>query len=151
MCPVKVLLLKDVKNIGKKGQVVEVKDGYARNFVLPSGAGVEATGGALKQSLDQKAAETRRKEKEHEEAEALAAKLSGVTVLLRHKAGEEGRLFGSVTNQEVAEGLNAMGYKVDKKKVELETPIRHVGRFTVKLKLQPQVVAEVTVVVEAQG
>lgn len=147
----KILLLKDVKNIGKTGQVVEVKDGYARNFVLPGGLGVEATGGALKQSEDKKAAESRRKEKEQIDAEALAVKLRDVTVTIRHKAGEEGRLFGSVTSHEVADGLTAKGFPVDKKKVLLEEPIRHVGRFTVRLKLHSQVTAEVTVLVEPQA
>lgn len=145
----KVLLLKDVKNIGKKGQVVEVKDGYARNFVLPLALGVEATGGALKQSEDQKAKEVRKKEKEHVDAEALAERLRGVTVTLRHKAGDGGRLFGSVTNHEVAEGLTAKGFAVDKKKVMLDEPIRHVGQYTVKLKLHPQVTADIAVAVEA--
>lgn len=147
----KVLLLKDVKNIGKKGQVVEVKDGYARNFVLPGGLGVEATGGALKQVESQKVAEARRKDKEREEAVALAAKIGGATVTLRHKSGEEGRLFGSVTSQEVADGLAALGYQVDKKQVQLDDPIRHIGRFSVKLRLLPQVTADVTVVVEPQA
>jgi large subunit ribosomal protein L9 len=147
----KILLLKDVRNIGKKGQVVEVKDGYARNFVLPGGLGLEATGGALKQSENQKAAEARRKEKEQIEAEATAEKLRGVTVTIRHKAGEQGRLFGSITSQEVAEGLTAKGFAVDKKQVQLDEPIRHTGSFIVKLKLHSQVALEVTVVVEAQS
>jgi large subunit ribosomal protein L9 len=148
MATMKVLLLKDVKNIGKKGQVVEVKDGYARNFVLPGGLGVEATGGALKQAENLQAADARKKEKDHEEAEAQAVKLREVTVVLRHKAGEEGRLFGSVTNQEVAEGLSALGYPIEKKKVILEEPIRHTGRFMVKVKLHNHVTVEVAVSVE---
>ncbi len=147
----KVLLLKDVKNIGKKGQVVEVKDGYARNFVLPGGLGVEATGGALKQSQDQKASEARKKEKEQLEAEALAEKLRGVTVSILHKAGEAGRLFGSVTNHEVAEALSTKGFAIDKKKIHLDEPIRHVGRFTVKLRLHPQVTADIVVTVDPQA
>jgi len=145
----KILMMKDVKGMGQKGQIVEVKDGYARNYVIPSGIGVEATGGALKTVENQKAAEARRKEREHVEAEALAARLKGVTVLLRHKAGAEGRLFGSVTNHEVADGLKAQGYSLDKKQVHLDEPIRHVGRYAVKVKLTPQVSAEVAVVVEA--
>jgi large subunit ribosomal protein L9 len=147
----KILLLKDVRNIGKKGQVVDVKDGYARNFVLPGGLGVEATGGALKQSENQKASDARRKEKDQIEAEAMALKMRGAVVTIRHKAGEAGRLFGSVTSQEVAEGLTAKGFAVDKKQVQLDEPIRHVGNFTVKLRLQAQVDTEVTVVVEAQN
>ncbi len=144
----KILLLKDVKGMGKKGEVVEVKDGYARNFVIPGGLGQEATGGALKNAENLKAAEARRHEKEQMEAEALVSKLRNVTVSLRHKAGEEGRLFGSVTSQEVAEGLQALGYSVEKKKVSLDEPIRHVGRYQVHLKLHANVNAEVTVVVD---
>jgi len=147
----KILLMKDVKGMGTKGQVVEVKDGYARNFVIPNGIGMEATGGALKVAESQKAAEGRRKEKEHEEAEAFSTKLKGVTVLLKHKAGAEGRLFGSVTSQEVSDGLKALGHQVDKKKIQLDDPIRHTGRFAVKVKLTHQVITEVTVVVEAIG
>jgi large subunit ribosomal protein L9 len=144
----KILLLKDAKGMGKKGEVVEVKDGYARNFVIPGGLGIEATGGAMKMAENQKAAEARKLEKDHEEAEALVSKLKGVTVTLRHKAGEEGRLFGSVTNHEVAEGLQALGYKIDKKNVSLDEPIRHLGRFQAHLKLHPKVEAVVAVVVD---
>ncbi|HET9870951.1 MAG TPA: 50S ribosomal protein L9, partial [bacterium] len=120
----KVLLTQDVKKIGKKGEVLEVKEGYARNFLIPKGLAVEASGGAMKQHQDGQKAQEKRQAREKEEARELAAKLSAAPVVLKHKAGEEGRLFGSITSAEIAEALKAKGFEVDKKKIVLEEPIR---------------------------
>lgn len=146
----KVLLKQDVKGIGKKGQILEVKEGYARNFLIPNGLGVEATGGALKQAQDQQKAVERQKAKEKEEARVLGAKLKALTLTLRHKAGEEGRLFGSITSHEIAEALKGQSLGIDKKRIVLEEPIRLLGEHTVKVKLHPEVVADLRVNVMRQ-
>ena len=101
----KVLMKSDVPKIGKKGEVLEVKEGYARNFLIPNGLAIEASGGALKQVEEEKKAHDRKKAKEKEEAQELANKIKGLTITLRHKAGEEGRLFGSITSAEDVAGL----------------------------------------------
>lgn len=137
----KVLLKADVPKIGKKGELLEVKEGYARNFLFPNGLAVEASGGTMKQYEEGKKAEERRKQKEKEEAETLAGKIKGTTITLRHKAGDEGRLFGSITSAEVAEALKGKGFEIDKKKIHLDEPIRLVGHHDVKIKLHPEVTA----------
>jgi large subunit ribosomal protein L9 len=135
----KVLLKQDVKSIGKKGEMLEVKEGYARNFLIPNGLAVEASGGALKQAQQQQQTVERQKAKEKAEAQALADKLKGTTLTLRHKAGEEGRLFGSITSAEIAGALKEKGLEIDKKQIVLEEPIRLVGAHQVKVKLHPEV------------
>jgi len=144
----KVLMKQDVPKIGKKGELLEVKEGYARNFLLPNGLAVEASGGALKQHQQEKAAQDRRKADEKQQAVDLAKKIEGLVIALKHKAGEEGRLFGSITSAEIAEALKQKGFDVDKKKIHLEDPIRLVGDYTVKIKLHPEVSAELPVKVE---
>jgi large subunit ribosomal protein L9 len=144
----KVLLKQDVAKIGKKGQILDVKEGYARNFLIPSGLAVEASGGAMKQIEEEKRASDRHKAKEKEEAQDLAKKIEAVSILLKHKAGEEGRLFGSITSAEVAEALKQKNFNIDKKKIVLEEPIRLVGDYEVKIKLHPEVAAHLNVRVE---
>jgi len=144
----KVLLKQDVAKIGKKGEMLEVKEGYARNFLFPNGLAVEASGGALKQHEEQQKTVERRKAKEKEEAEALGAKLKGLTITLRHKAGDEGRLFGSITSAEIAEALKKQGLELDKKKIHLDDPIRLVGQHSVSIKLHSEVTASLRVLVE---
>jgi large subunit ribosomal protein L9 len=145
----KVLLTQDVKKIGKKGEVLEVKEGYARNFLMPNGLAVEASGNALKQVADSQRAQEKRLAKEKEEALQLAAKLENTRVILKHKAGSEGHLFGSVTSSEIAEALKQKGFDVDKKKIALEGAIRLVGSHSAKVKLHHEVTAELTVEVQA--
>ena len=141
----KVLLKQDVTKIGRKGELLEVKEGYARNFLIPNGLAVEATGGTLKQLDEEKKAVERRKAKEKEEAQALAAKIKGITITLKHKAGEEGRLFGSITSAEVTEALKQKGFEIDKKQVLVDDPIRLVGKYDVKIKLHTEVAASLHV------
>jgi len=141
----KVLLKQDVKSIGKKGEMLEVKEGYARNFLIPNGLAVEASGGALKQAQQQQQTVERQKAKEKAEAQALADKLKGTTLTLRHKAGEEGRLFGSITSAEISSALKEKGLEIDKKQIVLEEPIRLVGSHQVKVKLHPEVVGALSV------
>jgi large subunit ribosomal protein L9 len=144
----KVILKVDVKALGKKGQIFEVSDGYARNFLFPRGLAVEATSGNLNDLASKKANEERKKEKEKQEAQALAAKLSDITIEVSTKTGEGGRLFGSVTNKEIAEALKTKyGIELDRRKLELKEPIKTLGTFTVHAKLHPEVSAKLQVLV----
>lgn len=136
----KVIFLKDVKGQGKKGEIKEVSEGYARNFLIPQGAVQIATDGA-KKTLDQMAASVqKKKDKEKEDAKALAARLSEMTVVIKAKAGEGGRLFGAITSKQIAETLESV-YKItiDKRKIELDDPIRTLGTTKVTVKLYPDV------------
>lgn len=135
----KVIFLQDVKGQGKKGEVKEVSEGYARNFLMPKGYVQIATEGA-KKTLDQmQASAQKKKEREKEEAQALAAKLSEMTVVIKAKAGEGGRLFGAITSKQIAEALEKQKITVDKRKIELHDPIRTLGTTKVPLKLYPDV------------
>lgn len=135
----KVIFLQDVKGQGKKGQVKEVSEGYARNFLLPKGYVQIATDGA-KKTLDQiQAAADKKKVQEKEDAKALAAKLGEMTVVIKAKAGEGGRLFGAITSKQIAEALEKQKITVDKRKIELDEPIRTLGVTQVPLKLYPDV------------
>ena len=141
----KVILLADVDKIGKKDQVLEVKEGYGRNYLLARKLAVEATPANLKELKRKKAAEAKA------EAEELAQKLKGATVTVSVKCGDGGRLFGAVTNKEIAERLEKEHkLKIDKRKIELEENIKSLGTYTPTVRLHPQVVTKVTVkVVEA--
>lgn len=142
----KVIFLKDVKGQGKKGQVKEVSEGYATNFLLPRGMARPATDGNMKTLENQAAAELRRKENEKEEAKALGAKLDDIQLTLKAKAGEGGRLFGAITSKQIAEALTAShGITIDKRKMELGEPIRHLGVTQVSVKLHPEVKATLKV------
>ncbi|MFB9326613.1 50S ribosomal protein L9 [Paenibacillus aurantiacus] len=141
----KVIFLQDVKGQGKKGEVKEVSEGYVRNFLLPKGLVKPASDGNLKTLDIQKAAEVKRKEKEKEDAQAFAAKLEAITVVVKTKSGADGRLFGSVTSKQIAEALEKQGHKIDKRKIELEEPIRALGYTNVPLKLHPEVKATLKV------
>ena len=143
----KVVLLQDVKNKGKKGDIVNVNDGYAMNFLISKGLAVAASASAVNETNQKKAAEIARKEKEFAAAQALAERLNMATVTLYVKCGESGKLFGSVTSKEIAEELKKQGFDVDKKNVLLEEPIRKLGRVTVELKLYPGVRTKINVVV----
>ncbi|MFC5469392.1 50S ribosomal protein L9 [Cohnella suwonensis] len=136
----KVIFLQDVKGQGKKGEIKEVSEGYARNFLLPKGVVQLATEGAKKTLTQQVASAQKKKDKEKEDAQALAAKLSEMTVTIKAKAGEGGRLFGAITSKQIAEGLEASHkIAVDKRKIELDDPIRTLGVTKVTVKLYPDV------------
>jgi large subunit ribosomal protein L9 len=145
----KVVLTQDVQGLGEAGQVKEVAEGYARNFLLPRKLAVAATPGALKQVEIQQAAEKKRQQKQDQEVQGQAKKLSEVTVTLRSKVGEGGKLYGSITNGDIAEALEKqLGQPVDRRKIEIEEPIRHVGSYKVPVKLTKNVAPTVTVIVE---
>ena len=132
----KVVLLKDVKNIGKRDDIVNVSDGYARNFLFPQRLAAEATAGTLKEISKKRAAQDAREAEQLAEAQARAAALKGKLVTLAVKCGSQGRLYGSVTAAEVAEALEQQhGVTVDKRKIELGDPIREVGDREISIRL----------------
>jgi large subunit ribosomal protein L9 len=140
-----VILREDVKDLGKAGELVKVKVGYARNYLLPRGLAYEATDGNKKRIAAETKARTTRLAAERSGAEALAAELRAKVVTLIGKAGEEGRLFGSITAHDIADGLAKLGHTVDKRKIELEHPIKTLGDHMVPLRLHPEVAAEIRV------
>lgn len=150
MIAMEVILTQDVKGLGEKGQLVKVADGYGRNFLLPRGMAVLATVGNRKQMEDLRMVQSRRLRRQEREAEALAEKLAGVAVTLTAKAGEGGKLFGSVTGGDIVDALAKQGIVVDKRKVELEEPIKSVGEYTVPVRLLPGRTVDLHVKVEAQ-
>lgn len=141
----RVIFLKDVKGQGKKGEVKNVSEGYANNFLLPRGLAALASEGAVKSLESQKKAEEKRKDKEKEAAEELAKKVEALTVQIKAKSGEGGRLFGSITSKQIAEELEKLKIKVDKRKIDLPDPIRSMGVTQVPVKLHPEVIAQVKV------
>ncbi|MEV5030020.1 50S ribosomal protein L9 [Paenibacillus sp. LPE1-1-1.1] len=141
----KVIFLQDVKGQGKKGQVKDLSEGYVRNFLLPQGLAKLASDGNLKTLEVQHASEQKRKEKEKEDAQALGKKMEEMTVVIKTKAGEGGRLFGAITSKQIGEALAAQGIKIDKRKIELEDPIRTLGVTQVIVKLHPEVKAKLSV------
>lgn len=145
----KVILLEDVKSLGKKGEVVNVSDGYARNFIFKKNLGLEATPKALNDLKLQKQNDEKIAAENLEKAKALARELSGKSVTLSIKAGSDGRAFGSVSTKEIsAAAKEQLGYDLDKKKMHLAEPIKNVGSFTVPIKLHPKVTAELKVIVK---
>lgn len=140
----KVILLKDVPGQGRQGDVVNVAEGYARNYLLPRGLASEASRGRLKEMASRRQAAMLKEEKIEHAARELAASLNGLTVTVRTKTGEAGRLFGSVNNKDVAEAL-AEQHKItlDKKKLVVREPIRQLGTYPVTAKLHPAVQAEI--------
>lgn len=135
----KVILKQDVATLGKRGATVEVSEGYARNFLMPRGLVVEASEGALKVLAMEKKVADNKTAKEEAEAKALGEKLGSVEVVVPAKMGEGGRLFGSVTAKDIVEALAKQKIKLDKKKLELEEPLKHLGTYEVPVKLHPKV------------
>ena len=141
-----VILLEDVKALGKKGELVKVSDGYARNLILPKKLGLEATPKNLNDLKLQKAAQAKRAQEQLDEAKALAATIAQKNIVLKIKTGEGGRTFGSVSTKEIAQALkDQLGLEIDKKKLVLAEPLRNLGTFTVPIKLHTQVTAELKV------
>jgi len=144
-----VILLQDVNKLGKKGDVVKVNDGYARNFILPKKLGLEATDKNLKDLAIQKAEEEKRQQEIYQEALELGAQLEKKTVKLQIKGGEGGKTFGSVTAKEIAAGLQEQsGIEIDKKKLVVAEAIKTAGTFKVGVKLHPKVTVDLNVQVE---
>ena len=142
----KVILTQDVKKVGKKGDILEVKDGYARNALLPKGLAVEANNVNLNQRKVEQRSEDKKKQQELDAANELKAIIHDKKVIIPIKTGEGGRVFGSVTTKEIAEHIEStFNVKVDKKKIQLSQPIKAIGTKTVEVKLHAKVTAEVTV------
>jgi len=147
----KVILIQEVKSLGKKGDVVQVAEGYARNFLFPRHLAMEANKGNMAMLEHEHSLEQARKDRELQKARETAKILQEGTVTLTAKSGEGGRLFGSVTNKEVAEEISRhFGVEVDKRKVELAEPIKTLGAFEAILRLHPQVQVKVKIQVAAQ-
>ena len=141
----KVILLQDVKGKGKNGQMLEASDGYARNFMLPKKMAIEATPDAINTMRMNDKATQERIAREKAEALAISKKLRDMTVTVMAKGGGNGRLFGAVTNQEIANALEKQGIKLDKRKITISDPIKNVGTYTVNCKLGYEITAPLTV------
>jgi len=142
-----VILREDIDKVGIRGQIVKVAPGYARNFLLPKRLAVAATGANRKIVEQERQAHLRKETKIKSEAEDLSKLMTGVTVTIAQKAGEQDQLFGSVTSKDVADALAAKNFTIDRRKIQLDDPIKQLGEFKVPLKLHKDVTAEITVVV----
>lgn len=148
----KVILLQDVKSLGKKGEIVDVSDGYARNFILPKKIGVEATGKNLNDLKLQKNNQIKVAKEHLEAARELGAKLESGKVTLELRVGEGGRTFGSISSKEIAAAVQEqMGLEIDKKKIQLKETIKTLGTHNVPVKLHPEVTVELKVVAKEEN
>lgn len=147
----KVVLLEDVLKVGKAGDIVEVKDGYGRNFLIKTGKGVPGTKENIAKAKAAQAEKLRQQEEDRQAAIALAKDIDNMTITIKERAGEDGKLFGSVTSKDIAEALEAQKQiKIDKRKVMLAEPVRSVGRIEVRVKTYAGVEGNLTVEVTAQ-
>jgi len=142
----KVILVQDMENLGKVGEIVEVKDGYARNYLIPQGIALPATDSNIRKVKNEINALKKKAAKQLERFKELAEKLSSVRVTIKHEAGEEGKLFGSVTTSQIEKALHEAGFdEVEKKQIILEKPIRETGTYDVKIHLFQDIEATITV------
>ena len=146
----KVILLKDVKGLGKARDIKEVSDGYARNCLIKQGLAEEATAVKVNSLNIKKGAEEFHRQEEINALKEQAKNLNGKNVTLKIKCGENGKIFGSVTTKEIADAINELGFNVDKKKVLLKDAIKNLGEYTVEVKFLPEVLAKVKVTVVAE-
>lgn len=147
----KVILLQDIKSLGKKGDIVETAEGYGRNYLLPRKLAKEANAANLNQAKQDKATAAHRAAQQKDEAVVLGAQVQKVVVKLKVRLGENGKMFGSVTSKDVAEALvKQTGLQIDRRKVELKSAIKGLGEYTAVAKLHTDVAAEFKVVVEAE-
>jgi large subunit ribosomal protein L9 len=144
-----IILKEDVKNLGEMGEIVKVAPGYGRNFLIPKGLAVLATAGNKKQLQHQLADIARTKAAQQAEARKLLGELNGVSITIPKRAGDEDRLFGSVTNREIADVLTQQGHKIDRRQIDLEKPINELGIYEVPVKLASGIFANVKVWVVA--
>jgi large subunit ribosomal protein L9 len=134
-----VILLKDVDHLGQQGEIHEVADGYGRNYLIPQGMARMATEGAIRQAREEERQARRRQVAEREQAEEVAKELGDMQLVFSAKVGEENRIFGTVTTQQIAVELSNRGFDVDRKNIELDEDIRYVGAYTAKVQLHPEV------------
>lgn len=148
----KVVLLRDVPNLGRAGEVKEVADGYARNYLIPKGLAVPATEGLIRHAAETRQAAEQRRVRQLTSARETAARLEGAVVTVQARAGQGDRLYGSVTAQQIAEAIaRQLGVEVDRRRIELEAPIRTLGTYPVRVRLGPEITARVQVVVEREA
>ncbi|MFZ0335080.1 MAG: 50S ribosomal protein L9 [Candidatus Acidiferrales bacterium] len=146
-----IILQEDIEKLGTRGQVVTVKEGYARNYLLPQKLAIPANASNMKRLEKMRAAFAKKESTERESAQQQATQLASVALKLSRKAGENDQLFGSVTTADIAEALKAQGYEIDKRKIELSDPIKLVGEYPITLKLYRDVTATVTLTVERES
>lgn len=141
----KVILKEDVKNIGNMGQIADVADGFARNYLIPRGLGVEANVKNIKSMEHEKKVIQEKVKKIKISSQTLSDKLANMTLVIKAKAGEEGKLFGSVTTMDIAEQLKNEGFEIDKKKISLEEPIKRLGSYSVNIKLHADISTQINI------
>ena len=146
-----ILLREDVEALGGRGEIVKVKAGYARNYLLPHGLATLATKGNVKQIEQERTALLKRASEEKATAELQKEQMGVIELAFERKAGEGGTLFGSITSMDIAEALQAKGYEIDRKRISLRQPIKETGEYTVNVKLHREVVLQVPVTVTAEG
>ena len=151
MATTQVLLREDIDNLGARGEIVKVRAGYARNYLLPRKLAVRATAGNVKQIEQERAALMRREATERTGAEAQAGQMNALRLTFERKVGEHGMLYGSVTSMDIQEALKEKGYEFDRRKITLPEAIKETGEFTVKVRLHREVNVEIPVVVTAEG
>ena len=145
----RVILKREVRGLGRPGDVKDVADGYAQNFLLPRGLAIEATAGELKHLAQERDSRRAKQDRAHADAEELAKRLGSVTLVFKLKAGEQGKTFGSITSKDIADALQREhGVEVERTKVHLAEPVRSLGVHSVEVRLLPDVRASVTVAVE---
>ena len=151
MATTNVLLREDIENLGARGEIVRVKAGYARNYLLPRKLAVQATAGNVKQIEGERKALAKREARDRAGAEAQAELLRGLSLAFERKVGEHGMLYGSVTSMDLAEALRAKGYEIDRRRIQLREPIKEPGEFTVNIRLHRDVTVELPVRVTPEG
>src|SRR5918912_250659 len=151
MAHTNVLLREDIENLGARGEIVRVRAGYARNYLLPRKLAVEANAGNVKQIEQERAALLRKEAKERATADAQAEQLRSLSLTFERKVGEHGLLYGSVTSMDVAEALKERGYEIDRRRIHLREPIKETGEYTVPVRLHRDVTVEIPVLVTGCG
>ena len=151
MAHTKVLLREDVDDLGARGEIVRVRAGYARNYLLPRNLAVEATAGNVKGIEAERAALLKKEAKERATAEGQGQQMNSLVLEFKRKAGEQGALYGSVTSMDVAEALKDKGYEIDRHRIHLREPLKRIGDYTVPVRLHREVTIELKVKVQAEG
>lgn len=147
----KIILRKDVATLGDAGEVVTVKNGYANNYLIPQGYAIRATEGTLKALETEKQQQARKIEQRRKDAREIVAKVEQMTLKISAKSGESGKLFGTVTAGDIADALKAQGVEIDRRKIQLEAPIKTLGKYEAVSKIYTDITAKLSIVVEAEG
>ncbi|HXG84904.1 MAG TPA: 50S ribosomal protein L9 [Pyrinomonadaceae bacterium] len=151
MATTKILLREDIENLGGRGEIVKVKAGYARNYLLPQRLATMATKGNINQIEKERESLLKKAASEKSTADAQASQMSGISLAFERKAGDGGQLFGSVTSMDIADALKAQGYEIDRRKIVLKDAIKETGNYTVSVKLHREVAIQIPVSVKGEG